>query len=898
MPIKNLERIFAPRSVAVFGASQRSASVGGALYRNLTSGQSSIKVYPINPKHKEIAGVQCYATADELPEVVDLAVICTPAATVPGLVKECGERGIRGMVILSAGFRETGAAGRIMEDAVLREAERYSGMRLLGPNCLGFMAPHLGVNASFVDAMPPRGSVAFVSQSGALCSSVLDWAIQENIGFSYFISLGNALDVGFADLIDFLAADLWTDSIVLYVESIAEARQFMSAARAFTRSKPIIAYKAGRFAESAKAAASHTGAMAGVDAVYEAAFARAGIVRVYEIDDLFDCAELLGRQRPPTGPRLAIITNAGGPGVMATDSLMSRQGSLASLTASSMSRLNEFLPEAWSHGNPIDILGDATSERFLNATATALADEGVDGVLVILSPQTMTDPTGSAAAVIQAAKRSSKPVLCSWMGGSKVEGANQLFRNAGIPAYSSPEKAVRAFTYLVEYAKRKERLYETPREMRLPAVMDSPLLRPILGQSGQHGQQILTEDASKELLQGYGIPVTPTKVARNAPDAVAISREAGYPVVLKLYSPDITHKTDVGGVELNIRDDVEVVAAYQHIMERARLKRPDARLEGVTVQPMRDTSKGQELLVGAKRDPVFGMVLLLGAGGTTAEVIKDRSLELPPLSERLARQMVESLRIWPLLQEHRGRPAIKLDRLIEVLMRLSYLVANHPEIVELDVNPLLATPDDVVALDARVVVDHDLLRDRPAAYSHLAIRPYPDEFVSSARTKDNREITLRPIRPEDEPLWHELLRACSAETIHSRFRYLFKTTTHEMAARFCFIDYDRELALVAEREEGGKRQLIGVGRLIANADHTHAEYAILVSDPWQGQGVGSLLTDRCLDICQKWNIHRVVAETATENFRMISMFRRRGFTLSSISSDTMLAVKELRSANP
>lgn len=894
MPIRNLARIFAPQSVAVVGASTRESSVGHSVLKNLTA-TASLRVYPVNPKHRQLGDLSCWPSVGELPETVDLAVICTPAATVPDIVRQCGERDIRGIVILSAGFRETGQAGSELEAAVKSAAGEFPGTRMLGPNCLGFLAPHANLNVSFVDQLPPAGNVAFISQSGALCSAVLDWAAQEQVGFSYVISLGNALDVGVADLLDYLAADRWTESVVLYVESISEARRFMSAARAFTRNKPIIAYKAGRFAEAAKAAASHTGALAGVDSVYEAAFARAGIVRVFEIDDLFDCAELLSRRRSVRGSRLAIVSNAGGPGVMATDSLMARQGTLAKLSDETLHALNQHLPPSWSHNNPVDIIGDATPDRFRAAVSAVLSDPGVDGLLVILSPQAMTDPTASALAVIEAAELSTKPVLTSWMGGARVAPGIELMSRAGLPTYSSPEKAVRAFTYLVAHAQRQQVLYETPREVHVTSELDQKRqridLRTVLA---DNSQGILTETASKSILESYGIPVSQTLIGRTVEEAVQVSRQIGYPVVLKLFSPDITHKTDVGGVELNVADDAAVAAAFEGIVARARQLRPEARVDGVTVQPMITHPSGRELIVGAKRDPVFGMVLLVGMGGTAAEVLQDRALELPPLSERLARRMLESLRSWPLLQGYRGKPAVNVDRLIEVLMRLSQLIADNPAIDELDVNPLLATPDDVLALDARIVLDRQAL-ERPAKpYSHLAIRPYPDEFIKTIRIKDGHSVLLRPIKPEDEPLWHELLRNCSTDTIHRRFRYMFKATTHEMATRFCFIDYDRELAIVAERVEGGQRKLLGVGRLIANTDHTQAEFAVLVADPWQNLGLGSHLIDDCLAICRSWNVQTVVAETAADNHRMIAMFQHRGFTTKFIPPDTIAVIKQLK----
>ncbi|MEQ8789573.1 MAG: bifunctional acetate--CoA ligase family protein/GNAT family N-acetyltransferase [Pirellulaceae bacterium] len=894
MPIRNLKRIFQPKRVAVIGGSGRPGSLGRMVIENMRQAGFPGDVYPVNPKYREIDGAACYATPADLPEPVDMAVVCTPGRTVADVVRQCGEAGILGLVILSAGFRETGDEGGQLEAELQQAAAAFDGMRIIGPNCLGVMAPHAGLNASFAAGTPNKGNVAFISQSGALCTAVLDWALEEEIGFSHFVSVGNMLDVSIGDLIDYFANDPWTESIILYVESITEAREFMSAARAFARGKPIIAYKAGRFAASAQAAKSHTGAMAGVDTVYEAAFQRAGIVRVFEMADMFDCAELLARQETPRGARLAIVTNAGGPGVMATDSLLERHGELAELSSTTMDKLNKHLPAAWSQSNPIDVLGDATPERLSRAVEIVLADSNVDAVLVIFAPQAVSKPTDAAEALIDVAKKSNKPVLTSWMGGLSMRDGVSLLNAAGIPTYAAPEQAVRAFMYLVSYARLREVLYETPRDLPVEIRLDRGKLRAVFDTILNEGHDTLTESTSKALLDAYDIPVAKAYFARDAQDAVELAQRVGYPVAAKVVSPQITHKTDVGGVELNLSDDDAVRAAFERIVAGAKQKRPDAQIDGVAIQRMVASPVGHELIVGAKRDPVFGAVMLVGAGGTAAELFQDRALELPPISERLARRMLESLRSWPLLKGYRGRPAVNLDALIKVLMRLSYLVADYPEIRELDVNPLLATPDDVIALDARMILDHDAILHPPRRYSHLAIRPYPDEYTRQASLKDGTKITLRAIKPEDEPMWHELLASCSQESIWMRFRYLFKQTTHEMATRFCFIDYDREIAIVAECEVEGRRRLIGVGRLVADADHLDAEYAVLVVDAYHGLGLGSLLTDYCLEICRGWGIHKVIAETSPDNRRMLQLFQHRGFELDhSLSPDVVLARKML-----
>ncbi|MGQ9771397.1 MAG: acetate--CoA ligase alpha subunit [Thermogutta sp.] len=892
MSIENLHKIFNPSRVAVIGASDTPTSVGYTVLKNLVGSGFRGVVYPVNPKRESVQGIHAYKDVMSLPRAPDLAIVCTPARTVPALVHDLGEAGTRGIVIISAGFREIGEEGKKLEAQVCEEQSKYPGMRIIGPNCLGIIVPGISLNASFAAATPPKGHIGFISQSGALCTSVLDWAIDQGIGFSYFVSVGNMLDVTIADLIDYFGSQTETQSIILYIESITEAREFMSAARAFARTKPIVAYKAGRFAESAAAAASHTGAMAGVDAVYEAAFQRAGIERIFQIEDMFDCAELLARQQPPRGDRVAIVTNAGGPGVMTTDALIALGGHLAELSSESLQKLNEFLPPFWSHNNPVDVLGDAPPERYAKAIEVVAEDPNVDAVFVILTPQAMTDSTGTAKAVAEAAKKHKKPVLAAWMGGQTVSEGMQILSENNVPCYTTPEKAVRAFMHLVSYARNLTLLHETPRDIPVSFSFDRQRLRGVFESLLTEGAEILTESVSKAFLEAYGIPVTKPTLARTADQAVEVAKRIGFPVVMKIHSPQITHKTDVGGVILNIANEQAVREAFDRLVRRAKEKRPDAQILGCTVQQMVSYPNSFELIIGTKRDPVFGSVILVGMGGVAAEVFQDRALALPPLNETLARRALESLKSWPLLRGYRGRPGVNIDRLIEVLMRFSYLVADYPEIKELDVNPLLATQEDVIALDARVVVDRDILGHGVRPYAHLAIRPYPEEFVTERKLKDGTPVILRPIKPEDEPMWHELLASCSTQSIWFRFSYLFKHTTHEMASRYCFIDYDREMGIVAEVEEDGQRRLIGVGRLVADANHEAAEYAVIVADRWHGRGLGGLLTDYCLEVAKRWGIRKVVAETSKDNARMLATFRNRGFEFNEKADREVVLVSK------
>lgn len=731
MTSKNLNRIFKPANVAVIGASPREGSVGTTVMANLTKGAFPGKIFPVNPVHKEIAGLPAFANVLELPEPVDLALVCTPARTVATIADECGKAGIPGMVIMSAGFAEIGGKGTQLQRELSQVVQRHDELRVIGPNCLGVISPHHCLNASFAANMPQEGRIAFISQSGALCTAVLDWAQSEEIGFSHFVSIGNSMDVGIGDLIEYMATDSHTDAIILYIESISDPHEFMTAARSFSLNKPIIAYKAGRFTKSAEAAASHTGALAGVDAVYDAAFRRAGIVRVSETGEMFDCAELLAREKRPQGPNVAIVTNAGGPGVMAADELLEHNGTLATLGESTISQLNQVLPANWSRANPVDVVGDATPKRFANAMKIVLADENVDSAIALFSPQAMSEPTDAASALIEIEKTSTKPILACWMGGMSMKEAIRLFNSAGVPTYPFPEQAVRAIHYLACYVQNRKLLNECPESQTVhfsnTEVQRRHIIRSALEHCIEIGTDTLSEAASKDILAAYDIPVSKTLTAKSIDEAISRSNEFGYPVAMKIVSAQITHKTDVGGVLLNLLNAEAVAQAFQSILASAKNARPDAKLDGVTIQRMHGGRGSRELILGAKRDSVFGNVLLVGAGGTATELIQDRALELPPLSKRLAHQMLTSLRFWPMLNGFRGDPPVQIDRLLDVVMRFSNLVAEFPEIKELDINPLLATPDDVVALDARIVFDPTAVNGLEIQNSHMVIHPDAEE---------------------------------------------------------------------------------------------------------------------------------------------------------------------------
>lgn len=892
MNVHNLDNIFKPKRIAVLGISVNPQSVSGRILSNLVTGGFNGVVYPVNPSLEAVMGIQCYPDIKSLPKKPDLVVVCSETEAVPDYIRQCGEAGILGIIIVTAGFKETGERGRELEKEIESIRQNYPGMRIMGPNCLGFISPASKLNVSFGDGMPKKGNIAFVSQSGALCTSVLDWAIHAKIGFSYVVSVGNMLDVDFGDLIDYLGEDEETKCIILYIESISQARQFMTAARAFARSKPIIAYKAGRFPESAEVAASHTGAMAAADNVYDAAFQRAGIVRIYDIGKIFDVAELVGRKKVPAGQRLAVVTNAGGPGVMATDALIALKGELAKLSDKTIDELNLNLPEFWSHGNPVDVLGDARPKRYAKAVSIVLEDPNVDAVLVILTPQAMTNPSGTAREISKLAETAKKPILAAWIGGGSMLEGIQILSESGIAAYDTPEQAIGAFITLVDYGRNLKALYETPKDVPVEFSLDRMEFRRKFDDIIKQGNSVLSETTSKYLLESYGIPTTLPQSAITAEDAARLSEKAGFPVVLKILSPQITHKTDVGGVMLNLHNTAEVKDAFEQIIQNVKERAPQAKIEGISVQKMIDLKNGVELILGIKQDPVFGSVMMVGTGGIFAELFKDRTLELPPLNEKLARRMLERLNIYPLLKGYRGKPAVDIDKLVEVLIRMSYLAADYPEITELDINPLLVSPEGVVALDARVVINLEHKVAEP--YQHLALRPYPEEYVKQITLTDGTEVILRPIKPEDELLWLDMLGSCSKEAIYQRFRYFFFWNSHEVAVRYCFIDYDREIAIVAETNVDGQRKLIGVGRMVADPDHETVEYAILVPEQWQNKKLGSQLTDFCMEISEKWKLKKMVAQTTSDNHRMINVFRKHGFTINpDLHSEMVDVEKEL-----
>jgi acetyltransferase len=885
-----LDTIFAPKSVAVIGATETIGSVGRTIVWNLMSSSFGGTIYPVNPKRPSILGIKAYPNLTAVPEVVDLIVVVTPAATIPDIIKEAVDVGVKSAIIISAGFKETGPDGVELERQILEHARRGN-MRIIGPNCLGVMSPVTGLNATFASTIARRGSVGFISQSGALCTAILDWSLRENVGFSSFVSIGSMLDVDWSDLIYYLGDDPHTQSIVIYMETIGNARAFLSAAREVALTKPIIVIKPGRTEGAAKAAASHTGSLTGSDEVLEVAFRRSGVLRVNSIAELFYMAEVLGKQPRPKGPRLTILTNAGGPGVLAADSLITNGGELAKISPETMQAFNELLPAAWSHNNPVDILGDASPERYGKALEIAAKDPNSDGILVILTPQAMTDPTKTAEQLEPYSQSLGKPVIATWMGGNEVAPGEAILNKASIPAFPYPDTAARVFDYMAHYSENLHSLYETPIgvDEETGNTLDRGCAEETIQNARSAGRTILTEYESKKLLACYGIPTVDTRIATSREEAVNAANAIGYPVVLKLHSETITHKTDVGGVQLNLLNTEDVLKAYASIAKSVSEKVGPEHFLGVTVQPMAKVD-GYELILGSSIDPQFGPVLLFGLGGQLVEVFKDRALGLPPLTTTLARRMMERTNIYTALKGVRGRKPVDLVALERLLVRFSQLITEQPWIKELDINPLMASPKNLVALDARVVLfDKETEADK---LPKLAIRPYPIQYVSTWTAKDSSKVTIRPILPEDEALLVKFHTVLSDRTVFMRYlqpMMLQQRVVHDRLARICHCDYDREIALVAESKDANEeRNILGVVRLSKLHGTNEARLSILVGDPYQGIGLGGELVRRAVEVARSEHLTRLTSTLTADNQIMLHLFQKLGFTIEP-GSDANLA---------
>ena len=880
MSTLNLDKIFEPKSIAIIGASNKKGSVGYILLRNLIGAEYDGVVFPVNKVSPSVQGIQAYASISQVPRKIDLAVIAVPAKAVPDIIRECGEAGVGGVVIVTAGFKETGPDGKKLEDQVKAIADSY-GLRIVGPNCLGYIRPARNLNVTFAHVIPPAGRVAFFSQSGALGTAILDWAAANQIGFSTFVSVGSMSDVDFGDLIDYFGADPHTSSIIIYIEAITDARKFMSAARHFAKTKPIIVVKSGRTARSALAAASHTGAIAGDDALYSAAFRRAGVVRVDEIEDLFDASEALSRVSSPRGPKLGLVTNAGGPGVMACDRLISLGGELAELSPDTVTALTASLPDFASVANPGDVLGDAPADRYANTCAALMADPQCDGVVAILTPQAMTDPTATALALVDVARKyPNKPLLTSFMGETTVADAVRIFHTAHVPVFSTPEDAARAYMYMYQYTKNLANLYETPADILPDFQPNRKAVKDIFIEVAHSGRSILTEIEAKNVLEAYEIPVVKTVLATTAEECAKAATEIGFPVAIKILSHDITHKSDVGGIALNVRSAPEASTQFSKILQRVKESAPKANIIGVTVQAM--SRGGYEVIIGSKKDGTFGPALMFGMGGTGVELYKDIAIDFPPLNQALARSMIQTTKVSRLLNGYRGRPPVDMKALEQTLVKFSYLLVDFPEIIEMDANPLQVRPDGLSALDARIVINPKDVRKITLPGSHLMISMYPSKYKWEF-PMGNDKVLMRAIRPEDESIWADMIESFSPATTEYRFFGPVREITKNMLVRYCHIDYDREIAIAAivnDSHPRKKKQMLGVARLsIETGNVDEGEFAIVVRDDYQRKGIGSKLMDALIQAARDRHVREITGFVLAANPGMARFAESLGFDI-------------------
>jgi acetyltransferase len=880
-----LRTLFSPKSVAVIGASDRPNAVGEVVFRNMLESGYQGSLYAVNPAHQEVQGRRAYASIEDIKTSVELAVICTEAETVPDIIEACGKHGVRAAVVLSAGFTEASARGATLERTMLANAKNH-GVRIIGPNCLGIIRTGIGLNATFFKGGIKPGNLALVSQSGALCTAILDWAPANDIGFSSVVSMGAASDVDFGEILDYLASDEQTGSILIYVEGVRKARGFMSALRAAARSKPVFVIKVGRHDAGSRAVISHTGALVGSDDVFDAALRRAGVVRVESIGGLFSAAKSLASPHKYSGNRLAIITNGGGPGVMAIDRAVDVGVSVASLSPETVERLNLALPTIWSHNNPVDIIGDATPQRYRDAVGICMEDPGVDGVLVILTPQAMTQPLEVAQLLVQDEGTFSKPLLTCWMGAAQIMDGRAQFAQAGIPSFNTPEAAVEAYSYITAYYRNQRLLAQVPAPLSHRDAPDVAGARMVIESVLAERRKVLSEMESKALLSAFHIPVANTVVARSPGEALLLAEQFGFPVAMKINSPDITHKSDAGGVKLNLMNAAAVRAAYNETIEEVKRNRPDARVDGIAIQPMVSKPNGRELMVGVISDPIFGPVISFGAGGTAVEVLGDRAIALPPLNGFLARELIGGTRVAKLLSSFRHMPPVQMEALESLLLRVSEMVCELPWLREIDINPLIVDEHGLLAVDARVVVDYaPVSADR---YAHMAIHPYPTHLVTHWQLPDGTDVTIRPMRPEDAAIEQEFVRHLSEETKYFRFMHAVQELSEDMLVRFTQLDYDRELALIAVTEEKGRDVEIGVCRYAINPDGESCEFALVVSDQWQHKAIGHRLMGSLIDAARSKGLKTMEGEVMASNHEMLKLVATLGFTIATSHEDSSI----------
>jgi len=876
-----LSTFFNPHAVAIIGASEKEGSIGHRLMLNMQQAGFKGRLCPVNPKHTEVLGLPCYPDITEVPDQIDLAVIATPARTIPDIVQSCGERNIRSVIIISAGFSEIGKEGKLLEKSIMEHAKRY-GIRIIGPNCLGIMRPMTGVNATFSYDTAARGKLALVSQSGAICTAILDWAKLQGIGFSTVVSMGDAADIDFGEILDYLALDPHTQSILLYVEGIRDARAFLSGLKAAARIKPVILIKAGRHEASARAAMSHTGAMVGGDDVFDAAIERAGVVRVYSIAHLFAAARILAADNHFQGNRLAIITNAGGPGVMATDRAEEVGVELAQLSEETMKAMDGILPSHWSRANPVDILGDANADRYAEAVRLCIQDKGVDGILVILTPQAMTESSQVAADVIKAVKGTRKPILAAWTGGERVAEARRMFSQAGIPHFNTPEVGVAAFSFMANFHQNQTFLMQSPAPVEGDCPPDVEGARMIIEGVMAAGRTVLTAQEAKAVLAAFHIPVNPTITVHSTQEALIAAESLGYPVVLKVNMPEFSHKSDIGGVRLNIVMAQSVRENFIELEHSIKEQHPEIEAVTMTVEPMHRAPHGRELLIGVVRDPVFGPAISLGLGGTMVEILRDKAVGLPPLNRSVVASMLCRSKAGKLLKAFRNMPAVDEEALVHTLMRISELVSDLPEIVELDINPLIVDEHGVMAVDARIKVERSKYL---SPYEHMAIHPYPTALEESWQLPSGLDITIRPIKPEDAGIEQNFVRNLSEQSRFFRFMRMLQELTPEMLARFTQIDYDREMAFVAVVSDDHQQTEVGVSRYVTNPDWLSAEFALVVADDFHGKGVGTKLMQALMKTARAKGLQTLEGEVLRQNRPMQGLMTKLGFTIEAVPDD-------------
>ncbi|MCP4044378.1 MAG: bifunctional acetate--CoA ligase family protein/GNAT family N-acetyltransferase [Gammaproteobacteria bacterium] len=884
-----LTSLFTPEKIALFGASDRENSVGGVVFRNLLSSGFEGQIFAINPKHETVQGQKAYPSLDAVNEPIDLAVVATPAATIPDIVNACGEHGIKMMLILSAGFREIGDEGKRLEAKITRRVKRH-GIRLMGPNCLGLMRPDKSLNITFGHNVAKPGNVALVSQSGAICTAILDWAELNDIGFSAVVSTGIGADLDFGDYLDYLVSDPLTKSILLYIEGISDSRRFMSSLRAAARIKPVIALKVGRHAAGAEASMSHTGALVGSDETFSAALSRSGVLRVESVSQLFAAAKVLSSSHNRVASdRLVIITNGGGPGVMAADRATDRGIELSKLGPETIERLNEALPGVWSHGNPVDIIGDAPPERYSEAIKICLDDPEVDGAIVILTPQAMTAPTLVAEELIRAAADSKKPILTSWMGGTQVEEARQVLTEGGIPDFNMLEDAVDAFSFIGTYMRNQRLLLQTPARLTgSQETADRQGARLIIEGVLRERRKVLTEPESMAILSAFKVPAVENSVAHTANGALVNAEKIGYPICMKVLSTDISHKSDAGGVRLNVNSAHEVRGAYRDLIDQVSKNAPDAKIDGITIAKMHRGSNARELMIGMVRDPVFGPVISFGSGGTMVEVMGDSAISLPPLNRQLAQDLIDRTKAAKMLGNFRNMPAVDIEKLIDILVCVSNMACELPWIREMDINPLLIDENEAVAVDARFKVGYPKPSTDP--YNHLAIHPYPIHLISDEQLNDGTDIIIRPIRPEDAEIEQAFIRGLSPESRYFRFMNSIHELSLEMLVRFTQIDYHNEMALVAINPGVDGEEEIGVARYMTNPDKKTCEFAIVVSDKWQGKGIARLLMHKLIDVARNRSLEVMEGQVLANNYRMLELMASLNFSISNDPNDTGIKV--------